>query len=380
MSNIRKFERGTVSTLNTTTTPLTAGSTFTGTGELNDWEDVMVQIKSDTNGTFYCEFSPDGTNWDTSLSFIYDTTRINPPHKFIKGYRYWRARFTNTSATDQTEFRLYTYFGQFDTLTTPINGTISENYDAIAVRPTDYHYEIAMGKRQGHTTWNKFGYNDDIDSGTEIIASFGGTFSKLTTARTLSVVSTSAQDGVAGTGATTVILYGVDENRLSQVEVVTMNGTTPVITSNTWLGINRISIYLCGSNESNVGTITATATTDLTIQGEVPIGAGTTEQCIFFTQENHTALLDYLLINANKLSGGSSPVLTIKGWVYSFVSQAKYEVFRYNLDTSVENSVELNPSQPFVVGEKSVIWFEATSNQNNTVVSVRFSLIEERVI
>lgn len=380
MSNIRKFERGAASTLNTTTTILTAGTTFTGTGELNDWEDVMVQIDTDQNGTFYCEFSPDGTNWDTSLSFIYDTTRINPPHKFIKGYRYWRARFTNTSASDQTYLRLYTYFGQFDALTSPINGTVAENFDAINVRPTDYHYEVAMGKRQGRTTWNKFGYNDDIDTGTEVVASFGGLFTKMSTARTLSVVSTSAQDGVAGTGATNVIIDGIDANRLAQTEVVTMNGTTPVVTSTTWLGVNRMAIYLCGSNESNVGTITATATTDLTTQGEIPIGNGSTEQAIFFTQDNHTALMDYLLINATKLSGGSSPVIIFKGWVYSFVSQAKYEVFRHTMDTSVENTVEIRPSQPFVVGEKSVFWLEATTDQNNTVASCRFSLIEERII
>jgi len=50
------------------------------------------------------------------------------------------------------------------------------------------------------------------------------------------------------------------------------------------------------------------------------------------------------------------------------------------MDTSVENSVEITPSQPFVVGENSLIWFEATTDQNNTVASCRFSLIEERVI
>jgi hypothetical protein len=83
-------------------------------------------------------------------------------------------------------------------------------------------------------------------------------------------------------------------------------------------------------------------------------------------------------LNVNKISGGSSPVVTIKGWVYSFVSQSKYLIFRDTIDTSVENNFQYNPSQPFVVGEKSVLWFEATTNTNNTVASLRFSLIEVR--
>ena len=33
-----------------------------------------------------------------------------------------------------------------------------------------------------------------------------------------------------------------------------------------------------------------------------------------------------------------------------------------------------------ILGEKSIIWFEATTDQNNTISSCRFSLIEERII
>jgi hypothetical protein len=45
-------------------------------------------------------------------------------------------------------------------------------------------------------------------------------------------------------------------------------------------------------------------------------------------------------------------------------------------DTAVENTVELRPSQPFQVGEKSVITLEATTNVNNTIASVRFSGVQ----
>lgn len=140
------------SVLNSSTETLTDGATFTGTGELNNQPDVMVQVTTDQDGTLYCEFSNDGTNWDTSLSFTYDASRINPPHIFVKGSRYFRVRFTNGNDGEQSYFRLYTYYGEFNKLTAPINGTLAETYDALTTRPTDYHYEIALGKRQGSTT------------------------------------------------------------------------------------------------------------------------------------------------------------------------------------------------------------------------------------
>jgi len=377
MSNIRKFERGVLSTLNTTTAPLTAGSTFVGTGEINDWEDVMVQIKTDQNGTFYCEFSPDGTNWDTSLSFVYDTSRINAPHKFIKGYRYWRARFTNTSASDQTYFRLYTYFGQFDTLTAPLDGVLAENFDSISTRPSDYKHEVATGTRQGREIWNKFGYNEDIDVGTEVIASWGGTFTPLTTATTLTISSTSVNDTSGGTGCNSIVIYGIDANRQEAIEVVTMNGTTPIVTTSTWLGINRAAMFLCGSGQINDGTIEIDAVTDASVMAQMPSNNGVTQQCIFHVPENFNFVTEWLYINV--LNQGKNAELRIKLWVYSAVSNGKQEVFRTDIDTQVLNLIDLEPNLPFPITEKTVMWLECTSNKAGVVVNARFSGILERI-
>ena len=42
---------------------------------------------------------------------------------------------------------------------------------------SSFSYEIAKGELEGHSIWNKFGYNLDLDSGgEEIIASWGGLF------------------------------------------------------------------------------------------------------------------------------------------------------------------------------------------------------------
>ena len=243
--------------------------------------------------------------------------------------------------------------------------------------PQSYQYSVALGRVSGATTWNKWGYNSDLDIGTEVIWASGGSFTRLDTASTFTVVSSSAQDTLtSGTGAWNVVIYYVDSTRTAATVVVPLNGLTPVVTSITGLGINRVALYNTGSGDTNAGIITVTATTGGSVQATVPLGEGSTQQCLFFTQTGHTALLDWMTINVAKLAGGTAPKVTIKAWVYSYVSTAKYLVFRKTIDAGVENNIELRPSQPFVVGEKSIFWLEATTDTDNTVVSARFSLIE----
>lgn len=371
-----------VSTINSTATLLNAGASFTGTAEdVSIYDSAIVSVKTDQNGTYTIQFSNDGTNWDSVLTRYYRTNQIEAPHRFTISRRYIRVVFTNTSASNQTYLRLQTMYGNKTALNAPTDSVLAQDFDAVVTRPTDFRYEIALGRRQGAKTWNKFGYNSDVDTGSnEIIAPFGGTFTPLTTASTLSIVSTSVNDTSAGTGANSVVIYGIDANRLEQIEVVTLNGTTPVVTTSTWLGINRISIYLSGSNLSNIGAITATAVTGGAIQGQIPIGEGSTQQAIFFTQENHQFLTDFLSINVEKTGGGASPKCRVKGWVFSAVSNSKYLVYNSLIDTSSDGVKTTSPSQPFVIGEKSCLWFEATTDQADTFVSVRFSGVEFRDI
>ena len=371
-----------ISTDNASSTLITDTNNYTGTWEqVGAYSDVVVAIKTDQNGYFEVQFSPDGTNVDSTLTRYYRTTQIEVPHRFTITRDYFRVIFYNNSGSDQTYFRLQASVGSKSELNAPADSTLAQDFDATVSRPTDFRYEVALGLRQGYTTWNKWGYNADIDSAAaETLWSVGGLFTQLTTARTLSVVSTSTDDdgSPVGTGAQTVVITGVDANWDEQVVIVTMDGTTPVVTTETWLGVNRISVYASGSTNNNVGVITATATTDLTVQAEIPAGAGSTQNGFFFVPAGHTALIDWMYLVMTKNAGGTQPILTTKMWVTSDVSGSKYEVFRDYINGDTENHTELRPSQPFVVGEKSLCEFQGTTDQNNTEVSMRFSLILAR--
>lgn len=357
-------------------TPFTGAWTSVKVGSL-----LVVALKTDADVTVSVQYSVDGgVTTDSTLTRYYRTAFIFPPQVFKNARPYVRIVVTNSSGVAATYMRLNAYISAGEPLLNiPVDSTMSKDYSAIGTRPTSFNDEVALGRRQGWETWNKFGYNLDIDTGTaEILASWGGTFSRMLTADTLSVVSTSTDDDgdPVGTGVRSIIIYGIDENRDAITEIVTMNGTTPVVTSNQWLGVNRMAIYTVGSSESNVGTITATATTATSIQGQMPVAVngylgGVTQQLIFHVPRNHVFLGEYLRFNVNKISG-ASPVVTIRGIVYSAQNGAKQQVYAETIDTSVVNIVDFQPQAPFPISEQTILYFEATTSTNDTLVSGRF--------
>ncbi len=75
----------------------------------------------------------------------------------------------------------------------------------------------------------------------------------------MSFVSSSAQDGVAGTGIRTLIMEYLDVNLNQKTETITMNGTTPVSSVATdvrW--IQNIEQITFGSGKAAAGNISAT--------------------------------------------------------------------------------------------------------------------------
>jgi len=127
-----------------------------------------------------------------------------------------------------------------------------------------------------------FGENPSSASGTvETVRSSGGTFVPLATEETLSLASTSASDVSAGAGARTVKIEGLDGNFNPVRAIVTLNGTTPVVTTEAFLRVNKMVVATAGSSLVNAGTITATASTSATVQGEIPAAEGSSQDCIY---------------------------------------------------------------------------------------------------
>jgi len=371
-----------VSIVNSTTVALADAEVFTGEWEdVDSARDVVISVSTDQDGTYSIQFSPDGINQDSTLTRYYRTNQINVPHRFTVTRSFFRIVFTNDSGSDQTYLRLQTHIGSYSNLNAPLDSTLSQDFDSVAVRPTDPNSEIVLGTRQGQSAFLKFGFNDDVDtSAEEVIASFGGTFTPLTTASTLILVSSSASDTSAGTGARTLFLEGLSSTREYQFEFITMNGTTNVTTVNSYLGVNRIVVFSSGSGMTNAGNISCTATTGGSNQAYVPTGTGVTQQLIYFNPDGVQGQIRGLSFSVLKLSGGSAPRVTIRLRVWNpKITNSTYVIRRFNLDTSSSTDITRIYDVPIKLDPTDVLWATIETNTNNTIVDGSMDVIQYRL-
>lgn len=131
---------------------------------------------------------------------------------------------------------------------------------------------------------DKFGFNPDVAATTlEDIWSEGGIISYLSAAETMSVVSDDAADdgNPAGTGLQKVMLEGLDTDWKMITEEVTLEGVTPVVTSKSFIRVDRMFGTDVGSGEFNAGKITATASIAGSVQASMRAGLGQSEKSQF---------------------------------------------------------------------------------------------------
>jgi len=374
---------GNASTDNSTTTPLAGDATYTGTGEQNDFPEVLVMSKADVAGTLYFDFSSDGTNWDSTYptSGYACSAGVPEVHRAAVGGRYFRVRYVNGSSA-QSYFRLTTYntagIGQ---LSAAYNQTMGLDSDAIATRPSSFQDEVKLGRRSGVTGWNKFGYHSGLTaaSGDQLVTA--GSITTLPTILTTADTFDIAYDGTGGgstdgsgtTGATSLVIYYLDANGQSATAVHALGTDGSDTTSFTGLGINRVAVYASGTANVNNSDITITATTGGSEQAFIPAGGSVTQQLWFHTPTDSKGVLKDIFLAANKLSG-SSPNVIFKIWAYNRGVDTAYEIFRYTMDTGSTNQLVYADKVGFGVSAGDVIYVTADTDTNSTVVEGRFSL------
>lgn len=259
---------------------------------------------------------------------------------------------------------------------------VSDNRPFVWSSPqVDYKYDIALGNRPNTKVVNKFGFNNDVDNAQEeVIASFGGTWDAsnvITTAQTFTISYTNTTDGSGQAGVRLLQIDYIDGEFNDQTAIHVLGSTGSDVTAFEGVGINRVVAIGYGSNNVAGNNITFTATTDGTIQAQIPSGFSVTEQLIFHTPINMTLLLDWISLSVRRLSGGGGdPRVTIRIYSYSRVTTGIYNVLELGVDTAVENNIQLNPSQPLVFTGREVIYITADTDTNNTEVSARFSGIQ----
>ena len=117
-----------------------------------------------------------------------------------------------------------------------------------------FELQVARGQIPGHSQVNIFGYQPLVGTDAICIWENPTAYVVPTSAVVMTLVSTSALDA----GAMRVIVRGVAADYSYLQEIVTMNGVTPVNTTNAFLAINNLIIISSNvARTANAGVITA---------------------------------------------------------------------------------------------------------------------------
>ncbi len=151
---------------------------------------------------------------------------------------------------------------------------------------------VASRLDSGYKPIRLFGENSDINATLEAVWEVGGSYVFPATAQQMEVISSSASDAAAGTGARTVHLHYLDANYAEQVETVTMNGVTAVATSATnILRILDFHVATAGSGLVNAGNIDVRNLADTPIYSRIATGENTAHTAVYTIPASSTAYL-----------------------------------------------------------------------------------------
>lgn len=367
-----------VSQVNSSDTPLAYGSTYTGTYEdTTGFISVIVACIADQDGTLYLDFSTDGIVTKSTLSFKV-SAGLNEVHRLTITRKYFRARFTNDDPglSDQASFCLTCTYGMFNQLTSALNSTIQQDADAAVVRAIDFEFDLAAGRVQNTSITNKFGLNSDIDTGTlpEDVWEAGGVYTGFpdSTLETVSLLSSSAADAAAGTGARTVRIMGLDSNYDQISETVTLNGVTPVATTQQFRRVHTATVLSAGSGGVNAGTITVRhTTTTANVFLSMQIGRNQTNSSGYTVPAGYTAYMRRISISMTQSTAAATAEGNIwtRGFGLPYRSRRPFTIgASYRLEDIIYGGL--------IFTEKSdiVIRINTVSN-SNTLVSAGYDLI-----
>lgn len=282
--------RGKIDEGNSTEENLLADGVFTGVSiDTLDYSSVTIAVYSDvasaTNG-LKIQYSNDGVTWSDGETYdiIADRAKFFTPTLQSKCMRvvYINGSSPTTDFYIHTTLRKVPIKWSSHNIKDPIraeddaelvksvltglgdDGTFRNVDISVSNRlktvSQPYGYAVAEGDILNHVANLKFGTRTTVSAGTSSLIWEGTNafYTYLTSAEILKVSSSSAQDGVGGTGIRTLYIEGLDANYNLQNEIITMNGVGIVLTTKSYIRVFRAYGVICGTSFTSVGNINIT--------------------------------------------------------------------------------------------------------------------------
>jgi hypothetical protein len=123
----------------------------------------------------------------------------------------------------------------------------------------DLPYGATVGRVAGYSRIAVYGHTPTPTANSDVWEG-AGLYPFQAAATKLEILSSSASDTAAGTGARTMMVAGLDTNFNPVSEVITLAGVTPVQSVNSYLRVNGLNVVTAGSGGQNAGDITLRVT------------------------------------------------------------------------------------------------------------------------
>ena len=239
------------------------------------------------------------------------------------------------------------------------NGIVSSVTRGGATEPFDL--QVARSQILGHSIVSLFGYQSSVTTTAIPIWENATTYTYITSASTLTLVSTSASDDTNAK----ILISGLDSSFNPISETLAMNGVTGVTTVNSYFRVNSLLMVQAGTSQNtNVGTITLKQSSNIVAQ--INTGIGKSQSTIYTVPAGYSFYLDLAEVNTSNSYTGST-IIT-------------YKVQAINNNTGVKLNVLQQPfvsiytanrsSDPFIYTEKTDIQWQLITSTGTIAVGI----------
>jgi len=216
-----------------------------------------------------------------------------------------------------------------------------------------FELQVARGQVAYHEVRNIFGTNPSV--GTSFVTAWevSGALPFLAAEQLLSLVSTSASDT-----AVSILVVGVNQDYTLVSEVVTLNGTTPVSTTQKFFRINDL-ITVSGNAVGDV-----TASYSAVVYAKILAGYGRNQASVFTVPAGFGFFLnriDAFTATANN----DTKIMTFR----NRVTYSDGRIFNV-AQTSFVSRMDIIRQYPFKVPEKATIEFQLKMSSNTADIGV----------
>lgn len=245
-----------------------------------------------------------------------------------------------------------------------------------------YEHEIARGNVKGAYPFAAYG---------KLIASSGVTDTLVhdqngtvlhvpaSTGVQMSVVSTSVDDAAAGTGARTIVIEYLNATLDTSIELVTLNGLTPVLTQATdirW--VQAVYVASTGSGLKPAGQIDVT--NGGVVYSRVPVGKRSDHSSFRRVPRGKMLYISSMFGGASSGSAATSVLLELVTTQVDGLDQQETGLFYDQAGIALQDSsTTLTLNMPLPVGPGQIVGFVATCDKAATITAGLTGWVEDYV-